>query len=469
MLKPDTVSLTALLALLTAFGPVATDMYVPSMPDIGRLLEADPAIVQLTLSSYLAGFAVGQVVYGPVSDRFGRKPILLIALALFCTASFACAVAPTIETLIIARALQALGGAGAIVLPRAIVRDLYTGERAGRELSRMGAIMSFAPVLAPLVGAIVQTGLGWRATFIIIVGFGLVTTLITWRSLPETLPRRATEPIDFVEMGRTYRTLASNRSFLAYLGIVASSYAGLFAWISGSPFVLQDIFGLSPFWFGIAFAAACVGSLAGAAIGSSLVMRIGLDRTIGIGALALAAGGLGMIASLALGTAPVVWMVVSMTVYHTGLMLAMPPSIAGAMTPFPTCAGSASSLIGFTQQTSAAAIGILVGHGIGQSGLPLAIAVAAMGCLSLAFWIGTRRIRAAALRDPDQLRDGLPPTGGPPSQALRLQPLTTHSQQTKGATSTNRAQDGGSAPLKESLSLGPPPTDKHQYPAPGRV
>jgi hypothetical protein len=176
-----------------------------------------------------------------------------------------------------------------------------------------------------------------------------------------------------------------------------------------------------------------------------------------------------MIASLALGTAPIVWVVVSMTVYHTGLMLAMPQSIAGAMTPFPTCAGTASSLIGFTQQTSAATIGMLVGHGIGQSGQPLAIAVAAMGCLSLAFWIGTRRIRATALIDLDQLRSGLPPTGGPPSQPVRLQPHVTHSQPAEDAKSASRAQDDSSAPLKAIVNLGPLPADKHQCPAPGRV
>src|SRR5215470_12107950 len=140
MLRPGTLALTALLGLLTAFGPVATDMYVPSMPDIGRLLGASTSEVQLTLSSYLVGFAIGQIVYGPMSDRYGRKAVLLVALTLFCSASLACAAAPTIETLIIARALQAFGGAGAIVLPRAVVRDLYTGEQAGRELSRIGAI-----------------------------------------------------------------------------------------------------------------------------------------------------------------------------------------------------------------------------------------------------------------------------------------------------------------------------------------
>src|SRR6516225_3711644 len=182
MLRPNTLALTGLLGLLTAFGPVATDMYVPSMPDISRALAASTSDVQLTLSSYLMGFAGGQIVYGPLSDRWGRKPILLAALALFCAASLACALAPNIGTLVAARALQALGGSGAIVLPRAIVRDIYTGERAGRELSRIGAIMSFAPVLAPLIGAGIQVEFGWRATFAVIVGVGLFATAMVRRA-----------------------------------------------------------------------------------------------------------------------------------------------------------------------------------------------------------------------------------------------------------------------------------------------
>jgi len=394
MVRPNTFSMTALLALLTAFGPVATDMYVPSLPEIGRLLGADPAAVQLTLSAYLIGFAVGQVFYGPLSDRLGRKPTLLLALVLFCVASFICAVAPTIETLIAARALQALGGSGAIVLARAIARDLYSGERAGRELSRMGAVMSFAPVIAPLVGGVVQSEFGWRANFIIIVAIGAATTLITWRSLPETRPRDTARPAAFVDSLRPFRKLATDRAFTAHLGIIACTYAGLFAWISGSPFVLQDLYGLSPLRFGIAFAAACVGAIAGAAIASSLVMRIGLDRTIGLGVLALAVGGLAMVASLALGAAPVPSIVLSMTVYHAGIMLAMPQAIAGAMSPFPDCAGTASSFVGLAQQTSAATVGTIVGHLLGQSVWPLAGSVALMGCLAFAVWAGTRRIRA---------------------------------------------------------------------------
>jgi MFS transporter, DHA1 family, multidrug resistance protein len=392
MLRPDTIALTALLALLVAFGPVATDMYVPSMPDIGRLLGASAAEVQLTLSSYLVGFAIGQIIYGPISDQYGRKPVLLTALVLFCAGSLACAAAPTIETLIAARTLQALGGSGAIVLARAIVRDLYAGDRAGSELSRMGAIMSIAPVGAPLIGGIVQTALGWRANFMIVVGVGLVATVIAWRALPETLHRRRAEPISIVNMLRDYRTLVKNRALLAHLGISAS-YAGLFAWISGSPFVLQDLYGVSALGFAVAFAIACIGAIVGAAIAAPLVMRIGLDLTIGLGTLALSVGGLAMVAVIALGSSSVPALVLSMVLYHAGLGLAMPQAIAGALTPFPDHAGAASSLVGFVQQTSAALLGAVVGHALGQTAWPLVAAIAAMGCGSLVLWAVSRCAR----------------------------------------------------------------------------
>jgi DHA1 family bicyclomycin/chloramphenicol resistance-like MFS transporter len=190
MLRPDTFALTALLALLTALGPLAVDMYLPSFPDIGRLLNASPATVQLTLSLYLVSYAIGQVIYGPLSDRFGRLPMMRIALAIYCVASLTCALAPSIELLLTARAFQALGSSGAIVLARAIVRDLYSGARAGRELSLMGAIMALAPVGAPMIGGVLQNTFGWRSHFILQIAFGLIARSSCGASCPRRCARR---------------------------------------------------------------------------------------------------------------------------------------------------------------------------------------------------------------------------------------------------------------------------------------
>jgi DHA1 family bicyclomycin/chloramphenicol resistance-like MFS transporter len=195
------------------------------------------------------------------------------------------------------------------------------------------------------------------------------------------------EPISIRNIVHGYHALLRNRAQLAYLGIVSTSYAGLFAWISGSPFVLQNLYGLSALGFGLAFGLACVGSVIGAGIAASLVMRIGLDLTIGAGTLALAGGGVAMVLIIGAGSSSVPALVLSMVLYHMGLGLAMPQAIAGALTPFPDHAGAASSLVGFVQQTSAALLGAVVGHTLGVSAWPLAAAVGSMGCASLALWV----------------------------------------------------------------------------------
>src|SRR5450755_3202398 len=301
MLRPGTFALTVLLAALSAIGPLTTDMYLPSLPDIARLLSASTAQVQLTISAYLVGFAIGQILYGPLADRHGRKPVLLAAMGLYSVASLACVLSTSIEMLIVARFVQALGGCGGIVLARAIVRDLYSGARAGRELSMMGSVMALAPVLAPLAGGLLQTGFGWRSIFVTLVAAGVTGAGVVWLLLPETLATRAAEAISPSTMLTSYRAVARNPAYLAYLGIATASYAGLFAWISGASFVLQNLYGLSPFNFGVAFALGSIGYMAGTALAARLVVRIGLDRTIGIGCCALFAGGLGMMGSLALG------------------------------------------------------------------------------------------------------------------------------------------------------------------------
>ena len=233
MLRPGTFALTALLAAMTAIGPLTTDMYLPSLPDIAQKLGASTSQTQLTVSSYLIGFAVGQIVYGPVSDRHGRKPVLAVALALYCIASLICALSTSIEMLIAARALQALGSSGGIVLARAIVRDLYSGARAGRELSLIGAVMALAPVLAPLVGGVLQTGFGWRSVFYVLVSLGLIGAAVVIPQMPETLSQRAAEPLSPSSMLKSYAVVARNPAYLAHVGLAATRFSGLFGWISG--------------------------------------------------------------------------------------------------------------------------------------------------------------------------------------------------------------------------------------------
>jgi MFS transporter, DHA1 family, multidrug resistance protein len=395
MLRPDTLALTLLLSFLTAIGPLSMDMYLPSLPDIGRALNAPTAQVQLTISSYLLGFAVGQLLYGPISDRYGRRPVLLAALALYGIGAAGCALTQSIGALTAMRFVQALGGAGAIVLVRAVVRDLYSGVRAGRELSLMGSITAVAPMVAPVIGGVLQTFFGWRASFVFLVMFAGIVVFAAARFLPETLRQRTTGPFSLAEMAGLYRSVLAHRGFLAYLGILITAFSGLFAWVSGASIVMQSTrYGLTPAVFGITFAVCTLGFMAGTALAVRIVMRAGLDRTIGIGVVGMAAGGLTMATVVMLGLPHVAWLVVAMVIYLGGLGLALPQAMAGALTPFPDRAGTASSLMGFAQQASAAVTAAVVGLYLEQSPWPVAGVVAAMGCLTFLIWVLTRRARA---------------------------------------------------------------------------
>jgi MFS transporter, DHA1 family, multidrug resistance protein len=396
MLRPGTFALTALLAALSAVGPLTTDMYLPSLPDIARLLHASTAQVQLTISSYLIGFAIGQIIYGPFSDRHGRKPVLIAAVAIYCLATLACALSTSIEMLIVARFFQAVGGSGGVVLSRAIVRDLYSGARAGRELSVIASVMALAPVMAPVIGGALQTGFGWRASFFVLVAAGVIGIGVICLLLPETLANRAKEPVSPATMLGSYRIVARNRCYLAYMSLISCSYAGLFAWISGASFVLQNLYGLSPFNFGVAFALGSVGYMTGSAIAARLVGKLDIDLTTGLGGLALAAGGLGLIAAVGFGLTSTASVVIPVAVYLAGLGMVLPIGIAGAMSPFPERAGAASSLLGFVQQTTAAVCGAGVGVLLGHTAWPLAGGIAAMGCATLLLWFLTRDVRREA-------------------------------------------------------------------------
>ena len=394
MLRPGTFALTLLLASLTGLGPMSTDMYVPSLPEIGQALHAPIERVQLTISSYLVGFAIGQIIYGPISDRFGRKPVLLAALTLYGVGSVICATTGSIEALIAARSVQALGGAGAIVLARAVVRDLYSGVRAGRELSLMGSIQAFAPIAAPVIGGILQTAFGWRASFILLVLVALIAGTLVVRLLPETLKTRIEGPFSVAAMGELYRSVLRHRSFLAHLGIMATTFVGLYAWVSGASVVIQGVYGLSPLSFGFTYAFGSMGYLLGTTIAARIVMRLGLNRMIGIGSAIMVAGGLAMAVVTALGLPNVAWLVAGMTIYLAGMGLAMPQTMASALTPFSDRAGTASSLLGFSQQSSAAVAAAAIGAFLGRSAWPVAGTIAAMGCLAFSIWALTRRVRS---------------------------------------------------------------------------
>jgi MFS transporter, DHA1 family, multidrug resistance protein len=390
MLRPDTFALTALLAFLTSFGPLSVDLYLPSMPAIAAALAAPPAHVQLTISLYLVGFAIGQVVHGPISDRIGRKPVIVLSFVLYCAATLICLVSTSIAVLIAGRFLQALGVSGSIVAVRAVVRDMYEGVRAGRQLSSMGVLMGFAPIIAPLTGGILQTAFGWRAGFVFLVAAGALAGYLAWRFLPETHHAR-TNP-SLAGLLSNYRRVATHPVFLANLVVGAVAYGGLFAWIAGSPFVLQFVFGFSPLAYAIAYAASCLGFVAGSTLATRLVMRLGLDRTAGLGAASCTIAAVGMLLG-ATGLFSEGMLIAAAAFYLLGLGLMQSQLVAAALTPFPNDAGTASALIGFVQQCAGAIVGTTVGALVGTSIWPMAAGIAITGIGALILWVVTRRVR----------------------------------------------------------------------------
>jgi DHA1 family bicyclomycin/chloramphenicol resistance-like MFS transporter len=383
MLTPGSFALTLLLAMLTGLGPLSVDMYLASLPEISRLLHAPTSQVQLTISAYLIGFACAQIFYGPLSDRHGRRPILIIALTIYLGATLICAFSSSIEMLIAARFVQAVGGSGASVLGRAIVRDMYEGSRIGRELARMAAIMALAPLVAPLIGGVLQTMFGWRSNFAALFCFGAAAWAMIWFLLPETLRHRAPERVSPGSIIRSYRSFLGDSGFILHLGVATCCLCGLFAWISSAAFVLQDIYGLSALIFGITFAVGSSGYMVGTFIAARFVMRWGGGRTMTYGTVAMALGGVVMVLHLLLAPQHAFGVIAAMALYLIGMGMSLAQAQAGALLPFPNRAGAASSLLGFVTQTSSAAVGAILGHTLGQTAWPLAIAVMLAGGLSL--------------------------------------------------------------------------------------
>jgi len=390
--KPNTYALTLVLALLTSLGPLATDMYLPSLPDITRLLDANVAQTQYTLSGFLIGFAGGQLIYGPISDRIGRRPVLVMSLGAILIADIACATSPTIEVLVVSRLVQGVATAGPIVLARSVVRDLYSGARAGQELALMGAIMGVVPATAPFLGGFIHDFLGWRATFFSQTLLCLFVLLMVFFGLPETLRERHPERLTLAVLPRIYSGLMSEPAYRSYVAIVTLSYAGLFSFISASSFVLQGVYGWSEIAFGLAFGICSVSYITGTFSGTRLVKRIGLPASVRAGAGLLAFGGAAMVMLMATGLDDPFALVGTMMIYMVGVGIAMPHSVAAALTFYPDRAGAASSLMGFVQMSVGAAIGVIVGHAFNGSAWPLAIALASAGILAFLLAVIRRQI-----------------------------------------------------------------------------
>jgi len=390
-LQKGSTAFTVLLALLTAVGPLSTDMYLPSLPAISKALDSDVSMVQLTLSVFIAGFAIGQVFYGPLSDRYGRKPVLIIGLVGYVAGSIACFLATTMETLIVARFFQALGASAAIVLVRAIVRDLFGGAKAARLLSLMGALMGVVPLIAPLFGAILEVSFGWRASFAVTSIVSALLLIATLLLLPETLQADKKRNWSFFGMLKDFSGLLRHLVFLRYLVALCLGFGGLFALISTSSFVFQVHFGLTELQYGFTFSVCVAGYIIGTLAGARLSGKHDVEALTFLGTIFMAASGTVMILLSFIQVQQVWHLLLPLFVSMIGVGLVMPQSMAGALTPFPQMAGTASSLVGFLQNSFAALIGITAAWAIGFNPNALAWIIGTTGLINFGFSLVYRR------------------------------------------------------------------------------
>lgn len=382
----------SLLALLIALDALTIDISLPAMPAIGRSLGAGQIAVEISLSAYLLGIAIGQLIQGPASDRFGRKPVLLMGLSLYVLASLACAAAPTITVLIAARFVQGLAASTGQILVRAIVRDKFVRDDAAKLLSLAMLGLAFAPIIAPILGSHLTAALGWRSIFLVLAGYSAIIGLLFFRFFEESnthLSHQALAPRLIVQ---NYRIIMSCRIFWAYGLCGAAAFSGLFAFLTASPGVFINYLELSPIQFGRLFAVVMVGHMVTLLVGARLVHRFGLDTLLCLGVTLAAISGL---TAAGLGWASSQWSAVFITasiagpvaVFMIAFAIIIPTSVAGAMAPFGDKAGAAASLMGFLQFAGAASVAAVVTLVSDGSHIAMVTAIGAMGVAALVFWL----------------------------------------------------------------------------------
>lgn len=375
--------LAVILGALTAMGPLAIDMYLPALPTIARELHTSAASVQVSLAVYFIGIACGQAFYGPLSDRWGRKPALYFGLLLFSTSSVGCALAQDVEALIALRFLQALGGCAPLVVPRAIVRDYFDQRGSVRMLSVLMLVMGLAPILAPLVGGQLLVHFGWRSVFWVLAAYGVFWFAIVTTLLPESLPverRRRQRPREVLA---TYVSLLRDRRYLGYVATGALIFAGLLAYISGSPFVFIELFSVPPEQYGLFFGVNAIGIIIASQINRWLASRFDARDIVSYVLPVSVAAGLVLLVDAYTGFGGFAGILVPLFFYIASHGFVMPNTTALAMAPHGTVAGSASALLGTVQFVLGASAGALVGALGNGTAIPLAAVIAA--CALLAF------------------------------------------------------------------------------------
>lgn len=386
--------LLVVLGALSAFGPLSLDMYLPAFPTLARDLHAGASQVQLTITACLAGLALGQLVAGPLSDRFGRRPPLLAGVAAYGVASLLCALAPDVATLTGLRVVQGLAGSAGIVLARAVARDLHSGAALARFFALLMLVNGAAPILAPLLGAQVLTVTSWRGVFVLLAVIGAALWLAVLVVLPETLPVERRHTGGVVATVRTFGVLLHDRLFVGCALTAGFVLGAMFAYISGSSFVLQDVYGLSQQQFALVFGSNAAGLIAASQVSARRVRTVPPQRLLGAGVVVSVTGATGLLLAVQLG-AGLVGVLPSLFLVVTAVGLVGPNATALALADHPQVAGSASALLGLGQYAVGGLVAPLVGLA-GEDSLSACIAT----CSAVAALVGLAVLRPALRAHP---------------------------------------------------------------------
>lgn len=374
------------LGLLAAVGPFATDMYLPALPAIAADLDAATAATQASIMAFFVAVAAGQLVYGPLSDSFGRKGPLYFGMTLYAIGSIGCSLAPTIAWLIFARFIQGVGACAGMTISRAVVRDLHTGPEAARLMALIMLVFSVSPILAPLFGSMVTQYASWRLIFLAVAVIGILGLVLTGFVLSETRPAAERVGIDIGTVGRGYLTLFGDRHFLGVALIGGFGMSSFFAFLAGSSFVYIDHFGLSPVQYSVAFAVNAIAFIGAAQLTGRIGRRFGLQAMVRAALTFYLAAMLALLGLTVAGVDNVFVLIVMLLAAFGGLGLVIPSVAVLALEHHGPRAGTASALMGTLQLTTGAAIVGVVGMVSDGTALPMVAAMA--GCAAAAFLLG---------------------------------------------------------------------------------